>query len=74
MVWGGICHTGRTELKVIDGTLNAVRYRDDILARIVLPFIRNNGFHHTFQEDNARCHVARICKEFLERNNIRVLD
>ena len=39
MVWGGICHDGHTHLKIVQGTLNAVIYRDDILHPIVLPFL-----------------------------------
>jgi hypothetical protein len=35
----GICHDGRTQLKLVQGTLNAVIYRDDILHPIVLPFL-----------------------------------
>lgn len=73
MVWGGICHNGRTELKIIDGNLNAVKYRDEILDGIVHPFIRQHGYNHVFQHDNARCHVARICVDYLEQNHLRVL-
>ena len=40
MVWAGICHDGRTQLKIFQGTLNAVRYRDDILDPIVPPFLQ----------------------------------
>ena len=50
MIWGGISHVERTDLKVIDGNLNAAHYRDEILAPIVLPFLRR----HVFQQDNAR--------------------
>ena len=39
MVWTGICHDGRTQLKIVQGTFNAVKYRDDILDPIVLPFL-----------------------------------
>jgi hypothetical protein len=31
-IWGGICHDGRTQLKIVQGTLNAVKYRNDILG------------------------------------------
>jgi hypothetical protein len=58
MIWDGISHVERTDLKVIDGNLNAARYRDDIIAPIVLPFLRRHRFSHVFQLDNARCHVA----------------
>ena len=31
-IWVGICHDGRTQLKIVQGTLNAVKYRKDILG------------------------------------------
>jgi hypothetical protein len=37
--WTKISHVGRTNLKIVDGNLNGIRYRDEILAPIVLPFI-----------------------------------
>ena len=73
MIWAGICHDGRTQLKIVQGTLNAVKYRDDILDPIVLPFLQQRNFDHVFQHDNARCHVARVCQDFLNQNHIRVL-
>ena len=39
MVWAGICHDGRTQLKIVQGTLNTVKYREDILYSIVLSFL-----------------------------------
>ena len=39
LVWGEICLAERTDLYVFDqGTLTALRHRDDILAPIVSPF------------------------------------
>ncbi|VDI25272.1 Hypothetical predicted protein [Mytilus galloprovincialis] len=73
MVWGGITYQERTELKIIVGNLNATRYRDEILAPVVLPFLRRYRFNHVFQQENARCHVAHISMTFLENNHIRVL-
>ena len=73
LVWAGICHDGRTQLKIVQGTLNAIKYRDDILDPIVLPFLHQRNFDHVFQHDRAICHVARICQEFLNQNHIRVL-
>jgi len=73
MVWAGICHDGRTQLKIVQGTLNAVKYRYDILDPIVLPFLQHDNFDHVFQHDNVRCHVARVCQDFLNQNHIRVL-
>jgi hypothetical protein len=37
-IWAGICHDGRTQLKIVQGTLNAVKYRIDILCPIVQGF------------------------------------
>jgi hypothetical protein len=73
MVWVGICHDGRTRLKIVQGTLNAVKYRDNIFDPIVLPFLQQKIFDHVFQHDNARCHMARVCQDFLNQNHIRVL-
>ena len=53
-VGGGISHVGKTNLKIVVGNLNGIRYRDEILAPIVLPFIRTHHFNHVFQQDNAR--------------------
>jgi hypothetical protein len=38
IVWGGISHVGKTNLEIVVGNLNGIRYRDEILAPIVLPF------------------------------------
>jgi hypothetical protein len=73
MVWAGICRDGHTQLKIVHGTLNAVKYRDDILDAIVLYFLQQHNFDHVFHHDNARCHVAGVCQEFLNQNHIRVL-
>jgi hypothetical protein len=73
MVWAGICHVSRTQLKIVQGTLNAVKYRDDILDPIVLTFLQQRNFDHVFQYVNARCHVTRVCQDFLNQNHIRDL-
>ena len=67
MVWAGMFHDGRTQLKIVQGILNVVNYRDDNLDPIVLPFLQQGNFVHVFQHDNARCHVARVCQDFLNR-------
>jgi transposase len=73
MVWGGITATGRTPLVVVNGNLNAVRYRDEILQTHVIPFINAQQRHITFQHDNARPHVARVVQDFLAQQNVDVL-
>ncbi len=71
MVWAGICYGQRTQVHFTDGILNAQRYLDEILRPIVVPFIHNH--YLMLQHDNARPHVARICKQLLEAENITVL-
>uniref|UniRef100_A0AAZ3R0I6 Tc1-like transposase DDE domain-containing protein n=1 Tax=Oncorhynchus tshawytscha TaxID=74940 RepID=A0AAZ3R0I6_ONCTS len=61
----------RTQLHFIDGNLKMQRYRAEILRSIVVPFSCRH--HLMFQYDNARLHVARICTEFLEAENVTVL-
>jgi hypothetical protein len=53
--------------------LNVVKYKDDIVDPIVLPFLQQRKFDHVFQHDNARCYVAHVCQDFLNQNHIRVL-
>jgi hypothetical protein len=38
MVWGGISHVGKTKLKIEVGNLKGIRYRDENVGPIVLPF------------------------------------
>ena len=71
MVWAGICHGHKTELVFVKGALNAQSYPDTILQPVVVPFIRHHNV--TFQKDNACPHVAKICNEYLQANNIDVL-
>jgi hypothetical protein len=42
VVWAGICHDVRTQLKIVQGTLNAVTYTYDILDLIVVPFLQQH--------------------------------
>ena len=71
MVCNGICHGHKTPLIFIDGNLKAKRYNDNVLTPIVLPFVQR--YNVTFQQGNARPHVARICMEFLATNHVNVL-
>lgn len=71
MVWAGISHGHRTQLHFFDGNLNAARYRDEILRPIVVPYVRRHAV--TFQQDNARPHVAAVCRDFLQAENVDVM-
>ena len=43
LVWSGIAHGFSTNLVVIKGNLNAKRYRNEILARHVIPLFQSNA-------------------------------
>ena len=69
-VWAAVAHGYRSPLVVIEGNLNAQRYRDDILAHHVIPLFHNKANISIFQHDNATSHTARDTVNFLRTNNI----
>ena len=69
MVWGGVSQHHRTELVVIAGNLNAVRFREDIVLPHVVPFLQAHP-DMTLQHDNATSHTVR---DFLQYRNVSVL-
>ena len=71
-VWGGIKHSVKPPLIVVSGNLTAVRYRDEILRPVAVPLVQQHQM--TFQHDNARPHVARVCQDFLANKNIVPFD
>ena len=62
-----------TELVIVDGSLTALLYRDNILEPVVLLFLQQYGQNVIFQQDNARPHAARVVSDFLEQNDVNVL-
>ena len=72
MVWGGVSQHHRTELVVIVGNLNAVRYREDILLPHVVPFLQAHPNMNP-QHDNATSLTARSVRDFLQERNVSVL-
>ena len=74
MVWGGIRNDEKIGLIVIAGNLNAQRYRDEVLRTVVVPYINGRNDHVIFQQDNARPHVARDNLNYLNANNVDVMN
>ena len=72
MVWGGVSQHHRTELVVIAGNLNAVRYREDILLPHVVPFLQAHP-DMTLQHVNATSHTAHSVRDFLQEWDVSVL-
>ena len=74
MVWGGISHNGKTQLVTVNGTLNVQKYRDDILATVVLSFMQAVNGVTILQQDNARPHTAHATTQFLTANNVNGME
>ena len=73
MIWGGISLQHKTDVRVIDGNLNAQRYQDEILAPVVTHLILANP-HMLLMKDNATSHSARATRQYLATNNVQVMD
>ena len=54
----------------VQGNLNAQGYINQILQPEAVPFLQRHG-PAILMRDNARPHVARICRQFLNRNNVK---
>ncbi|KAK3553499.1 hypothetical protein QTP70_004180 [Hemibagrus guttatus] len=75
MVWGGISMEERTDLYRLDnGTLTAIRYREEILGLIVRPYAGAVGPGFLLVHNNARPHVMRVCRQFLEDEGIDTIE
>ncbi|GFT24455.1 transposable element Tcb2 transposase [Trichonephila clavipes] len=64
-VWGAISWDTRSSLVVLQGTLTARRYVDEILTPIVLPMLSSRP-GAIYQQDNARPHTARLSQQCLQ--------
>ncbi|GFW97151.1 transposable element Tc1 transposase [Trichonephila clavipes] len=64
-VWGAISWDTRSSLVVLQGTLTARRYVDDILTPIVPPMLSSRP-GAIYQQDNARPHTARLSQQCLQ--------
>ena len=67
MVWGGIMGRRKTNLIVVEDNLIAQGYINQILQPEAVSFLQRH-WRAILMHDNARPHVARICRQFLNRN------
>ena len=80
IVWGGIAYGEQTQLVVLnfpdngpERGLTARHYIDQVLWPHVVPFFTQHP-RYLFQQDNARAHSAVLTQNFLQANEIHVLD
>ncbi|CAH1988838.1 unnamed protein product [Acanthoscelides obtectus] len=72
MVWGAIAYGSRSPLIFIRGNMNAQRYIHEVLEPHLLPYLDILA-DPTFQQDNARPHVARVTIDFFQHNDVTLL-
>ena len=72
MVWDGIMGRKKTNLIVVQGNLIAQGYINQILQPEAFPFLQRH-WPAILMHNIANPHVARICQQFLNRNNVNVL-
>lgn len=72
MVWGAIAYHGRSQLLRIVGNLNSTRYINEVLQPQAIPFLQGLP-GAVFQQDNARPHVARTVKSYLDSQQVQLL-
>jgi hypothetical protein len=71
MVWGGIYYGGRTQLCIIDGTVNA-----EVYQKILDDYLVRPGYTLEFDilQDRAKPHTADSTEEFIAEKGILMVD
>ncbi len=64
--WFGVEYLNVSGLNVVPDSLTEIRYREEILDPVAVPFVRCHNI--VFQQDNARPHTARVGTTFLQHN------
>ena len=72
LVWGDIMGRRKTNLIVVQGNLNAQGYINQILQPDAVPYLQRHE-PAILMHNNARHDVARISRQFPNRNNVNVL-
>ena len=76
MVWGCLGWEGVERLAEVEGKMNAEQYVE-ILENNLLPSMEESGISLKdviFQQDNDPKHTSKRAKEWMEDNNITLLD
>ena len=70
MVWRAFSLHHRTPLYHVQGNLNGLQYRDEILRPLAVPTLQQIGPMAVYQDHNARPHRARVVNDFLQQSGI----
>lgn len=74
MVWGAFTSKSTLELQVTSTRMNSAEYIQ-VLENSLLPFLEGNReIPFVFQQDNARIHVSRETKRFLDACSIQTMN
>ncbi|GFY03594.1 transposable element Tcb2 transposase [Trichonephila clavipes] len=75
LVWGGIMLGSRTDLHIFDaGSVNGIRYCNEILLPYVRLFRGAMGLQFLFMDDNAPCQRTVAAEQLLESEDIVRMD
>ena len=75
MSWCGVGYLSRVKTDlIIEGNLTTVRYRDDILEPVAIPYLRNMAPNAILQDDNTCHHRAQIIEEYLQNLEVKRME
>jgi hypothetical protein len=74
MMWGAFSLHHRSPLYHVQGNLTGLRYRDEILERLVVPTLQLIGPGAILQDNNAHPHHAIIANNFVQAAQINRMD
>ncbi|GFV55195.1 transposable element Tcb2 transposase [Trichonephila clavipes] len=75
LVWGGVMLGSRTDLHIFDaGSVNGIRYCNEILLPFVRLFRDAMGLQYLFMDDNAPCHHTVAAEQLLESEDNERMD
>lgn len=74
MIWGQMSSKGFGRIHIVEGTMTGARYRE-VLRNYLIPQAQEwfGSENWILQHDLAPCHTAKVAKEFIDCNGIRML-
>ena len=72
MVWGCVAYDVKSELCICERSVDA-EYYTEMLSNYLLPCMPNSN-EYTFMQDNARPHIAKLTRNWLDENDVTVLE